>query len=75
MITLFGSLAVGVMFIAYWLEQRSRWYLLVFAGGAAATSAYSGLVQAYPVTVIEAVWAFVAIRRFLSRSTAEAVVG
>ena len=75
MITLFGSLAVGVMFIAYWLEERSRWYLLVFAGGAAATSAYSGLVEAYPVTVIEAVWAYVAIRRFRSRSTAEAVVG
>ena len=55
MITLFASLAVGIMFIAYWIEQRSRWYLLVFAGGAAATSAYSGLVQAYPVTVIEAV--------------------
>ena len=72
MVTVFGSVAVGVMFLAYWFEARSRWYVLIFAGGAAATSAYSGLVEAYPVTVIEAVWALVAVRRFLDRTRVEA---
>lgn len=72
MLTLFGSLAVTIMFLAYWLEPRSRWYVLIFAGASVATAAYSGLVEAYPITVIEALWAIVAFRRFLSRSKAEA---
>jgi hypothetical protein len=73
MLTLFGSLAVTIMFLAYWLEPRSRWYVLVFAVASAATAAYSGLVEAYPITVIEALWAVVAFRRFMSRSKAEAL--
>jgi hypothetical protein len=73
MLTLFGSLAVTIMFLAYWLEPRSRWYVLVFAVASAATAAYSGLVEAYPITVIEALWAVVAFRRFMSRAKAEAL--
>jgi len=73
MLTLFGSLAVTIMFLAYWLEPPSRWYVLVFAVASAATAAYSGLVEAYPITVIEALWAVVAFRRFMSRSKAEAL--
>lgn len=71
MLTVFGSVAVAIMFLAYWLEPRSRWYVLVFAGASAATAAYSGLVQAYPITVIEALWAVVALQRFQKRSKAE----
>ncbi|MDA0770405.1 MAG: hypothetical protein O2821_09300 [Chloroflexi bacterium] len=71
MLTMFGSVAVAIMFLAYWLEPRSRWYVLAFAGASAATSAYSGLVEAYPITVIEALWALVALRRFMIRSRAE----
>jgi hypothetical protein len=71
MLTLFGSLAVTIMFLAYWLEPRSRCYVLVFA--VATTAAYSGLVEAYPITVIEALWVVVAFRRFQSRSKAEAL--
>ncbi len=71
MLTAFGSVAVAIMFLSYWLEPRSRWYVLVFAGASAATSAYSGLVEAYPITVIEALWALVALRRFMSRSKVE----
>ena len=33
MVTLFGSIAVSVMLAAYWLEPRSRWFVLIFAGG------------------------------------------
>jgi hypothetical protein len=73
MITAFGSAAVGVMFIAYWLEPRSKWAVLAFAAGAAATSLYSGLVEAYPVTVIEAVWAVVAVQRFTKRHREESL--
>ena len=71
MLTLFGSIAVAVMFLSYWMEQRSKWFVLAFAGGSAATSAYSGLVEAYPITVIEALWAVVALQRFYKRARRE----
>ena len=75
MLTLFGSIAVSIMLLSYWLEPRSKWFVLVFAGGSAATSVYSGLVEAYPITVIEAVWALVAMQRFLKRHREEAIAG
>ncbi len=71
MITVFGSVAVSIMFLAYWLERRSKWMVLIFAGASALTSVYSGLVDAYPVTVIEAFWAGVALQRFYRRNREE----
>jgi hypothetical protein len=71
-ITLFGSLAVATMVLAYWLEPRSRWFVLLFAVGCAATSTYSALVAAYPITVIEAIWSVIALRRFFRRHQQEA---
>jgi len=38
MLTLFGSIAVSIMFLSYWLEQRSKWMVLVFAIGSGLTS-------------------------------------
>ena len=32
MLTIFGSIAVSIMVAAYALEDRSRWFTLVFAG-------------------------------------------
>lgn len=52
------------MMISYWLEPRSKWFILLFAGGCAATSAYSWIEEIYPITVIEAAWALVVLRRF-----------
>lgn len=72
MLTLFGSVAVAIMFLSYWLEPRSKWFVLVFAGASAATAAYSGLVEAYPITVIEALWSLVALQRFRRRHQREA---
>jgi len=34
----FGSIAVAIMVLSYWLEPRSMWCVLVLAGGSAATS-------------------------------------
>ena len=74
MITLFGSIAVAIMLFSYWLEPRSKWFVLVFAGGSAATAVYSGLVEAYPITVIEAIWSLVAMNRFYKRHQNEVLV-
>ena len=65
MLTLFGSIAVGIMFLSWWLGPRSRWYTLVFAGGSAATALYSGLAEVWPIMVIETLWSAVALRRFV----------
>ena len=72
MLTLFGSIAVAVMFLSYWFEPRSKWFVLIFAGACVATSAYSALAEVYPITVIEALWSIVAFQRFSRRSRLEA---
>lgn len=74
MLTIFGSIAVSVMFISYWLEARSRWFVLLFAGGCIATAIYSALSGVYPITVIEALWAMVALQRFSRRSRQDMAV-
>ncbi len=71
MITVFGAIAVAAMFLAYWRERSSKWMVLAFAVASLLTSIYSGLVEAYPITVIEALWAAVAMQRFLRRSRDE----
>ena len=68
MLTAFGSVAVGLMLMSYWLETRSKWFVLVFAVASGATALYSGLASVYPIMVIEAIWALVALRRFFTRS-------
>ena len=71
MLTIFGSIAVSIMFLSYWLEPRSRWYVLIFAVASAATSLYSGLAEVYPIMVIEALWSLVALQRFVRVSRVE----
>ncbi len=71
MLTLLGFAAVTVMMLSYWLESRSRWFLLSFAGASAATAVYSAFVEAYPITVVEAIWAAVALQRYVRRRAVE----
>ena len=74
MLTVFGVIAVTIMFLSYWAEDRSKWLVLAFAIGSGLTSLYSGLAEVYPITVIEALWALVAFRRFLQRHRRETAV-
>ncbi len=74
MLTAFGTIAVTIMLLSYWQEARSKWAVLVFAGASAATAAYSGLVEAWPILGVEAVWSLVALMRFRNRHRAEAAV-
>ena len=73
MLTVFGAIAVTIMFLSYWLEDRSKWMVLIFAAGSALTAAYSGLAAVYPITVIEGLWSLVALRRFTQRYRVEAL--
>ncbi len=71
MLTVFGAVAVSIMFLSYWAEERSKWLVLVFAVASGLTSLYSGLEEVYPITVIEALWALVALQRFWQRHVRE----
>ena len=64
MLTLFGNIAVGSMFLFYWMERRSKWFVLLFAIGCAASASYGFLIRSYPFGVIESAWALVALQRF-----------
>ena len=69
MLTVFGVIAVSIMFLSYWTEERSKWLVLVFAIGSGMTSLYSGLEKIYPITVIEGLWALVALQRLSDRKS------
>lgn len=69
-LTLFGLFAVSAMLVFYALEPRGRIYILGFAGACALGSAYGFLQGAWPFGVVEAIWAVVALRRYLAGSTA-----
>ena len=64
-LTAFGLFAVTAMLICYALEDRSHWYVLAFAGACALGSAYGFLQGAWPFGLVEAIWAMVALRRWI----------
>jgi hypothetical protein len=61
----FGLFAVTAMVVCYALEDRSRWYILGFAGACVLGSAYGFLQGAWPFGLVEAVWSVIALGRFL----------
>ena len=65
-LTLFGVLSLSAMLVFYALEHRSHWFVLAFAGGCVAASIYGFLQGAWPFGVLEAIWAVVALKRWLS---------
>jgi hypothetical protein len=65
MLTLFGAAAVTFMMLMYALEPRGRGFVLAFAFGCALSSAYGFLAGTWPFGVVEAIWAGVALRRYL----------
>ncbi|MGA2544067.1 MAG: hypothetical protein ABSG78_21165 [Verrucomicrobiota bacterium] len=63
-LTLFGLFSVTAMLVCYALEARSRWFILAFAGACVLGSIYGFLQGAWPFGVVEAVWSWVALRRW-----------
>jgi hypothetical protein len=64
-VTIYGVCAVTFMMVMYALEARSRWFVVGFAAGCALSSVYGFLAGAWPFGVVEAIWAVVAVRRFV----------
>ena len=69
-LTAFGLFAVTAMLVIYALEDRSPWFILAFAGACALGSVYGFLQGAWPFGVIEAIWAGVAVWRWVRRDQA-----
>jgi hypothetical protein len=67
-LTVFGLVAVTLMLVCYALEDRSRWFILGFAGACLLGSAYGFLLDAWPFGALEAVWSIVALRRWSPRA-------
>jgi hypothetical protein len=66
-LTAFGLFAVTAMVVTYAMEARSRWFTLAFAGACVLGSAYGFLQGAWPFGLVEAVWALIAMNKWLSR--------
>jgi hypothetical protein len=64
-LTAFGLFSVTAMLVCYALEYRSPWFVFGFAGACALGSVYGFLQGAWPFGVVEAIWAIVALRRWL----------
>ena len=63
-LTLFGLFAVSAMLVCYSLEDRSSWFILLFAVSCALGSVYGFLQGAWPFGLVEGIWSFVALRRW-----------
>jgi hypothetical protein len=68
LLTAFGLFSVSAMLVCYALEARSDWFVLAFAGACALGSIYGFLQGAWPFGLVEAIWAFVAVRRWARAS-------
>ena len=68
-LTWFGLFAVTVMVISYAVEDRSPWFILVFAIACALGSIYGFLQGAWPFGIAEAIWAGVALSYSYSQGT------
>ncbi len=69
-LTIFGACAVAFMMLFYALEERAPYYTFAFALACAAASAYGWLAGTWPFGIVEAVWAIVAVRKWLRRRKA-----
>ena len=63
-LTIFGLFAVSAMLVFYALENRSPWFILAFAISCLLGSIYGFLQGAWPFGIVEAIWSFVAVRRW-----------
>jgi hypothetical protein len=66
-LTIFGLFAVTAMLVCYAMEERSHWFVLLFAVSCALGSTYGFLQGAWPFGLVEAIWAVVALRRWQKR--------
>ena len=65
LITAYGVVAVTFMMVMYTLEPRAPLFVLLFALGCALSSSYGFLSGAWPFGVVEGIWCFIALSRYI----------
>jgi hypothetical protein len=68
-LTMFGLFAVTAMLVFYALEGRGRGFILAFAASCLLGSLHGFLQGAWPFGVVEAIWALVAVRRWMVKNS------
>jgi hypothetical protein len=68
MLNLFGLVAVTATLVFYAMEDRAPGFVLAFASGCLASSAYGFLQGAWPFGLVEIAWTVVAVRRWRQRA-------
>ena len=63
-LTLFGLAAVTAMLLCYSFESRGAWVTFAFALSCGASSLYGFLQGAWPIGLVEGIWAFVALNKW-----------
>jgi hypothetical protein len=63
-VTIYGVVAVTFMMVMYAGERRDDRFIVAFAVGCLASSAYGFMSGAWPFGVVEIVWSVVALRRY-----------
>ena len=63
-LTAFGLVAVTAMLVCYAMERRGPGWTAAFAVACWLGSAYGFLQGAWPFGIVEAIWGFVALRRW-----------
>jgi hypothetical protein len=68
LLTAFGVTALTFMMVMYALERRHPGFVLAFACGCGLASLYGFLSGAWAFGVVEAIWAGVAVKRFVNQN-------
>jgi hypothetical protein len=69
-LTLYGLVAVGLMLVFYAFEDVSHWCILGFSIACALAAVYGFLQGAWPFAGLEAIWTFIALKRWQKRRLA-----
>ena len=67
-LSLFGLFSVTLMLVFYALESKSHWFILAFAGSCVLGSLYGFMQGAWPFGLVEAIWAGIALRKWMRTS-------
>ena len=65
MLTAFGVVVLSFMMLMYALERRGQGFVLAFACGCVLSSVYGFLAGTWPFGLVEAIWAGIALRRYV----------
>jgi hypothetical protein len=62
-LTAFGVASVSAMLLFYALERRGRIWIVAFALACWSSALYGWFAGAWPFTIVEGIWGFVALAR------------